>query len=233
MASAYEVALLGVERCGSDIRSLRFEHPDSYEFESGQWFRLTLQTSDGPVTETFSHSSAPSDPYLELTTRMSGSPFKQALAGLAPGDRAGIVGPGGRLLVADDVARVVFLVGGVGITPVRSILREAAVRGRRFDDALLLYGNRDETCVPFLGEFEKMEGIGVRVVVAYERPPLGWSGETGFIAAETVRRHMDVDDGRPFVVAGPPAMVSAMEAVLDNLDVPAGRRIVERFGSAK
>jgi ferredoxin-NADP reductase len=231
MAGGYEVAFLGVERCGTDIWSLRLERPGGYEFEAGQWFRLTLQTTDGPVAETFSHCSAPSDPYLELTTRRSGSPFKQALEGLSPGDRVRIAGPGGRLRVADDVGRVAFLIGGIGITPVRGILRDAASRNRHFDDALLLYGNRDETCVPFIGELSKLGGIGVRVVVAYEHPPLEWTGETGFITAEMVRRHMGADDGRPFVVAGPPAMVSAMEAVLDGLGVPAGRRMVERFTS--
>ncbi len=233
MAGDYEVAFLGVARCGTDIRSLRLERPSGYEFEAGQWFRLTLHTPDGPVAETFSHCSAPSDRYLELTTRMSGSPFKQALEKLVPGDRVRIAGPGGRLRVADDVGRVAFLIGGIGITPVRSVLRDAAARDRHFDDALLFYGNRDETCVPFIGEFEKMDGIGVHVVVAFEHPPRGWTGETGFITAEMVRRHMDADDGRPFVVAGPPAMVSAMEAVLDGLGVPTGRRMVERFTSVK
>jgi glycine betaine catabolism B len=229
MAGGFEVAFLSVERCGTDIRALRLERPGGYEFEAGQWFRLTLQTPSGPLAETFSHCSAPSDPHLELTTRMSGSPFKQALERLVPGDRVRIAGPGGRLRVADDIGCVAFLIGGIGITPVRSVLRDAASRGRHFDDALLLYGNRDETCVPYLGEFEKMDGIGVRVVVAYEHPPRGWTGETGFITADMVLRHMDADDSRPFVVAGPPAMVSAMEAVLEDLGVPAERRMVETF----
>ena len=230
MAGGYDVALLGQEPCGSDIRTLRFERPEGYAFSPGQWFRLTLSTTQGPLTETFSHSSAPSDPYLELMTRMGGSPFKQALAALEPGASAHIVGPGGRLHVADNVERVAFLAGGVGITPVRSILRDAKARGRRFADALLLYGNRDASCVPFLGEFEQMDDIGVRTVAVYERPPAEWSGETGFITAETIRRHVDVDDGRLFVVTGPPTMVSVMESVLDLLGIPVGQRLIERFG---
>ena len=229
MAGGYDVVLSGSERCGSDIRTLRFERPEGYTFEPGQWFRLTLPTSDGPVAETFSHCSAPSDPYLELTTRMSGSAFKEALVALEPGVTVHVVGPGGRLRLGDDVERVTFLVGGVGITPVRSILRDAKARSRRFVDALLLFGNRDESCVPFLGEFEQMGDIGVRAVVVYEDPPAGWAGESGFITAETVRRHVDVADGRPLVVTGPPAMVAAMEHVMDQLGVPVGQRLIERF----
>jgi ferredoxin-NADP reductase len=229
MAGGFDVRYLGHEPCGGDIRTLRFERPDGYAFAPGQWFRLTLSTPEGPLAETFSHCSAPSDPYLELTTRLSRSAFKKALAALEPGTTVHVLGPGGRLRVGDDVERVAFLVGGVGITPVRSILRDAEARGRRFADALLLFGNRDENCVPFLGEFEQMGDIGVRTVVVYEEPPAGWDGESGFITAETVRRHLDVADGRPLIVTGPPAMVTAMEHVLDQLAVPAGQRLIERF----
>jgi len=231
MASGHDVAFLGLMRCGADIVTARFERPEGYSFSPGQWLTLRLDTSDGPHTETFSHCSAPGDPYLEIATRIGGSPFKAALSELAEGTVVHISGPGGHLSVSDAVSRVVFLVGGVGITPVRSILRDAAQRGRVFDDALLLYGNRDESCVPFHAEFEEMGRIGLRLVICYERPPADWEGESGFITADTVRRHLPAEDGRPYVVTGPPVMVSAMEKVLDDLRISAAQRVIERFGS--
>lgn len=231
MTDTHTVALMEQMACGADIRILRFERPPGYAFRPGQWFRLSLETAQGTQTKTFSHCSAPHDPYIEMGTRMSGSVFKQALGKLELGATVRIAGPGGRLELSDEARRVAFLVGGVGITPVRSILRDAMDRGREFDDALLLYGNRDESCAPFLGEFEAMGGVGVRVVPCYERPSVGWQGERGFITEDTVRRHMDPADGRLFVVTGPPPMVSAMESVLSNLAVPTERRLVERFSA--
>jgi ferredoxin-NADP reductase len=231
MTDTYSVALLERQACGSDIQTLRFERPSGYVFRPGQWFTLSLETAQGMQTKTFSHCSAPADPYIEMTTRMSDSAFKQALGVLEPGATVRIAGPGGRLELSQDARHVTFLVGGVGITPVRSILRDAMRRNREFADALLLYGNRDESCAPFLGEFEAMGDIGVRVVVCYERPSVGWQGESGFITADTVRRHMNPSDGRLFVVTGPPPMVSAMESVLSNLAVPPGHWLVERFGA--
>jgi ferredoxin-NADP reductase len=231
VASGYDVAFLERTLCGSDIQTLVFERPSEYEFRPGQWMSLRLQTAEGPAARTFSHCSAPSDPNLEITTRIGSSAFKQALASLEPGTIVHIAGPGGRLSLADDLARVAFLAGGVGITPVRSILRDAVARGRHFDDAVLVYGNRDESCVPFQSELEAMEGIGVRLVVALERPPQDWSGEAGFITAEMVRRYVP-SDGRPFLVTGPPVMVSAIEHVLDELGISQERRIIERFGLA-
>jgi glycine betaine catabolism B len=229
----FDVSYLEHDTCGSDIRTVRLQRPESYRFKAGQWFTLRLDTAQGRVAKTFSHCSAPADPYLELTTRISGSAFKQALAALEPGAKVHIEGPGGRLSLAEDLPTVAFLVGGVGITPVRSILRDAAQRGRRFQDALLLYGNRDESCAPFLAEFEAMTDIGVRVVVCYERPSSGWRGESGFITAEMVRRHLALDNGRPFVVTGPPVMVDAMQSVLDDLAVNDSRRVIERFSDGK
>lgn len=231
MATRYEVVLLGTNLCGDDVLTLRFSRPEGYSFAPGQWFRLTLPTVAGDVTETFSHCSAPSDPDIEMTTRLSGSDFKNALAALEPGARVSITGAGGRLAIPARAERMCFIVGGVGITPVRSMLRDAATTGRHFQDALLLYGNRVERCMPFAEELEGMSSLGVRVVHCIERPSETWNGERGFITADVVRRHVDPDDGRPFLVAGPPVMVSAIEIVLDELAVPNERRIVEHFGA--
>jgi NAD(P)H-flavin reductase len=85
--------------------------------------------------------------------------------------------------------------------------------------------------VPFEAEFMGMAESGVKTVLCYERPPNGWTGESGFITAEMVRRYLAPSEvGRPFIVAGPPVMVTAMERVLDELRVPAADRLVEHFG---
>ncbi len=230
MTVRHEVRLLGREPCGDDILTLRFSRPEGYEFRAGQWFTLTIDTAEGSETKTFSHCSAPADAYLETTTRLSSSAYKKALGHMTPGARAHIAGPGGRLTLGPDIDRACFLVGGTGITPIRSILRDAMHHDRVFADALLLYGNRDESCVPFAEEFARMASHGVRLEVCFENPPVGWTGESGFLTADTVRRHLEDVGATPFYVAGPPPMVSAMERVLDDLGVPTALRHIERFG---
>lgn len=232
MSQAHTVRLLARESCGADVVLMRFEKPDSYEYKPAQWLRLTLETATGPETKTFTHASAPADADIDIVTRLSGSAFKSALGDLEPGDEVRIAGPGGRLRLPDGTARAAFLAGGVGITPARSILRDRMHRRERFADAVLVYGNRDEECAPFLDEFEQMAGLGVRVIPVYEHVAEGSSARHGFITAALVREAMGEDDGRPFVVAGPPAMVEAMEALLDELGIDNTRRLVERFGTA-
>jgi len=233
MRSEYEVEVLSLEMCGSDVISARFTRPPGWGFTAGQWIVLTLPGGNPkPLSKTFTVCSAPSDDYLEITTRVSNSEYKRRLAALIVGERVTVSGPGGRLALPVGARRLAFLVGGVGITPVRSMLRQACSQGSTFDDAVVFYGNRDDSCVPFEAELEAMAGCGVRVVPCFEHPRQGWVGERGFVTAEMVRRHLPAGvDDRPFIVAGPPQMVEAMVAVLDALGVSQERRLIERFGT--
>jgi glycine betaine catabolism B len=212
------------------VTGFRFDKPAGYDFVAGQYFRLTLPTSEGEQTKSFSHASAPMDPFIEMATRMSGSPFKNALSELVRGDEVTIEGPYGRLVLPPDVTRACFLVGGVGVTPARSIIRDAEQRrtGLRMR---LFYGNHDQACIPYSGEFAEYERKDRRfkVVHVLEDPLPGWSGERGFITAELVRRYMDPLDGWHFFLSGPPLMVTAMRQVLEELGVTPERASIEDF----
>jgi ferredoxin-NADP reductase len=230
MSKRYEVEFLGCSECGADIVSCRFSKPEGYTFTAGQYMSLTLQTVEGDQTKPFTHSQAPADPYLELTTRLSGSAFKNELASLREGQVVRIAGPSGKMVLPEGIDTIAFLVGGVGITPARSMLRDAWQRGFLWKDAVVFYGNRDVSCMPFADELAEMLRSGVRVVNVLERAEESWAGYRGFVNAQIVRENLDPFDGRLFCVSGPPAMVVAMEGVLDELGIERGRRLIERFG---
>ncbi len=230
MSESYSVRFLDREMCGADVVMSRFEKPEGYTFTPGQYMLLTLQTAEGEQTKPFTHSQAPGDAYVELTTRLSGSAFKNALMALQAGDSVRIAGPAGRLALPPGTDTVAFLVGGVGITPVRSMLRDARQRQFFWKDAVVFFGNRDRTCMPFAEELAAMATHGVRVVDVLEHGNESWTGYTGFVTADIVRENVDAADGRVFCVSGPPVMVTAMEGVLDELGVSNERRLVERFG---
>ena len=232
MSARYEVSFLERGGCGSDVAWFRFSKPVGYSFTPGQYMLLTLGTADGPQTKPFTHSQSPHDDYLELTTRLSGSAFKNALEALDPGDEVGIAGPAGRLALPPEIDVIAFLVGGVGVTPARSMLRDAWQSGFTWRDAVVFYGNRDPSCMPFAEEFEAMASSGLRLVNVVEHADETWTGYRGFVTADIVRENVELHDGRLFCVSGPPVMVTAMERVLDELGVEPERRLVERFGPA-
>ena len=217
--------------CGSGTATFRFDKPQGYSFVPGQFVMLTLTTAEGEQTKIFSHCDAPGDPYIEITTRLSGSAFKNALEALRPSDEVGMSGPGGRFTVPEGCRKAAFLVGGVGITPARSIIRDAVLRSTGLAVALF-FGNQDQSCIPF---GEELAGYAashpeIEVVNVLAVPEAGWEGETGFITAETVRRHVEGLDGWHWFVCGPPAMVTAMERVVADLGLPDESVSFERFG---
>jgi ferredoxin-NADP reductase len=230
MAQLIEAVVRHIVVCARDTLEVGLSKPEGYTFEAGQWFRLAIDTDEGVQTKTFSHAATPSDPEIMMATRSSESPFKRALSALSVGDRVAISASGGRLSLPRDAPALLFLTGGVGVTPVRSLVMDARARGRDFDDLLILYGNRDPECAPYL---EELAATGARMVPVYEDAPDDWPGERGFISAEMVRRHMGADDGRPVIVTGPPAMVEAMMRVLDEMGIAPSRRLVERFGPSR
>ncbi len=229
MAKNYRASVRAVDTCG-DMATLSLTRPDGFEFEAGQWLRLALPVGGGVATKTFTIASAPADELLEITTRLSGSPYKRVLASLGPGADVDLSGPGGRLRLPGGLTGAVFLAGGVGITPVRSMLRDAVGSGRSFSDAVIVYGNRDPSCVAYAEELKAMRPAGVRVVDVFEEAPASWDGARGFITAQIVREIVDPADDGLFFVTGPPMMVEAMRRVLDELGVSDDRRVVESFG---
>jgi ferredoxin-NADP reductase len=207
-----------------------FTHPKGYRFAAGQFRYLTLATREGEQTKAFTHCDVPGEPVSLLLTRMTGSPFKDALAALRPGDEVEMSGPRGRLTLPEGTMRAGFLVGGVGITPAASIVGDSVAR-RTGLDCLVLYGNTDQSCIPLHGRFAEYAAAGapVRVVDVLSKPLPGWTGESGYISAEILRRHVDPSEPRHWFVSGPPLMVAAMLVVLTECGVPDGRVSSELF----
>ena len=230
MSVEYDVGLIDSTRC-DDTLTLRFERPRGSDFTPGQYFVLTIPTEDGEESKPFSHASAPHADHLEMTTRVSGSAFKHALASAEPGGlHARIRGPAGRFGVSDeDPGPPVFLAGGVGITPVMSILRSVRHAHRELG-ASLIYGNAVYRCVPYWDEIQALDGRLVRTTLVVERPEPGWTGPSGFITPDTVRACVGDLPSHCYYVTGPPVMVEAMGAVLDELGIPGEWRRVEKFG---
>jgi ferredoxin-NADP reductase len=123
-----------------------------------------------------------------------------------------------------------FIAGGVGITGLLSILRTMADRND-VRPAVLVYANGEWEGVAFRQELERLESlINLTVVHVLERPPVSWTGETGYVTAELLSRHLPRGYRRfQFFICGPGALMDAAEAALVELGVPADRVHRERF----
>jgi predicted ferric reductase len=97
---------------------------------------------------------------------------------------------------------------------------------------LLIFGNKNLEETTFREELEELEErLNLTVVHVPEEPPEDWEGESGFVDADLVRRHIDEEqiERRRFFVCGPNPMMDAVEEALDEVGVPNDRVLAERF----
>jgi ferredoxin-NADP reductase len=220
---------------GADTASFRFSRPADYEFVPGQHFSLTLASPEGPLEHRFSHADSPTENHLELTTRLTGSAFKNALDALPPGGEAVFKGPYGHFVFQYETPKIAFLTGGVGITPVRSMLRYLADTygaGRIAGQELVLfYGCMTESGILYKAELEAIARTvpGLRLVYVITMPKKRWRGHRGFITAQTVRAELAAPQAWTYYVVGPPPMIAAMEKVTDELGIPQTQIVTESF----
>jgi ferredoxin-NADP reductase len=213
-----------------DIKSIRFEKPQGFRYLAGQYIFITL--GDGPekMEKHFTLSSSPTEGFLEITKRLTGHPFSNALAGLNSGDKVSIRGPYGDFTFRGEYDKVGMLSGGIGITPLRSMIKYS-IDKELSASIILLYSNRHETDIAFKDELEDMqrENPGIKVIETITRPEPEWKGMTGRINAEMVKKFMPDYIERTFYTSGPPKMVEAMVSLLRELGVPEEQIKQENF----
>lgn len=209
--------------------------PDGHagvRFEAGQFGWLTLGATPFALTQhPFSISSSAEDAaMIELTIKARGD-FTNGIANVKPGARAYLEGPHG-VFTPDrhEGAAFVLIGGGIGITPLMSMVRTFADR----DDARpisLVYGANDWESVTFREEIDELKKkLQLDVLFVLEKGHDGWSGETGRIDAALLDRHLPKRrDRAQYFVCGPSPMMDAMESALSSLGIPADRVHTERF----
>lgn len=155
-APALGLKLVEKENLVDNVWAFRFEPTASLTWIAGQFIRVELP-HDNPDAEGtkrwFTVSSAPYEDIVQITTRITDSTFKQALAALPVGDRLPLLEkPGGDFVWLDSDKPLVFIAGGIGVTPFRSILKQRAHEHLPLD-VTLVYGNRTDAIV-FKDEFD-------------------------------------------------------------------------------
>jgi ferredoxin-NADP reductase len=219
----------------SDTTSYRFTRPPEYAFKAGQWFTITIPSSEGPLDHHFSHADSPTESNVELTTRLTGSTFKNTLDTLPLGSEVEIEGPYGAFLFGYEKPKIAFLTGGIGVTPVRSMLRYLADTGGAArlvgQELIVFYGSMTEDGIVYKDEFDEFERVipRLRVVHVITNATDDWTGYKGFITAGIVRAELAEPRQWTYYVVGPPPMITAMDKVLEQLEIPEGQIVVESF----
>ena len=200
------------------------------DHKPGQFMMLSM-LRDGHMVEPhpFTISSSPTSDDLSVSVKAIGD-FTSTIKDTNPTDQVYIGAPYGTFSFLNyDAMNLVFIAGGIGITPFMSMLRY--MRDRMLErNVLLIWGNKTEQDIAFKDELEKMAASrpSLRVVHVLSNQP-DWPGEKGYVDLELLRKYLDGFENPQFFVCGPPVMMTKVIRALRQAGVPKMRIHYERF----
>ena len=196
----------------------------------GQFMFLRLNRPGRPSEEhPFTISSSPTDEALLCATVKESGDFTDTISETRSGDRAHIEGPCGRFsFLPHNPPAFLFIAGGVGITPIHSMLAYLRDIGDR-RPAVLIYGNKTERDILFDKEFRFLPEH-MKVVHVLSEPDEKWDGHTGYVTTDIIESEAgEVLDHAHVYLCGPPPMMDKVLTSLAELGVEDRKIHYERF----
>ena len=219
----FNVAALKEERGTSWTITLHSVRNKPLHFKPGQFAWLTIWKTPFSDTEhPFSFSSSSERPSeISFTIKDLGK-FTSTIKELKTGQDVYVDGPHGAFSMDryPDTQKLVFIAGGIGITPIMSMLRSMLDRHDR-RSVKLFYNNRDWESVTFreeIAEFEKK--LDLQVIYTLEKPPQKWDGESGYLTELILKKYLPqswIQDDTAIFLCGPQVMMDMVVKQCLNL----------------
>jgi len=223
---------------GNNNLAMWFDRKGSdFTFEPGQYARITLlepiHHDDEGNSRLFSIASSPKKDYVMFTTRALDSAFNKNVLEMPLGAKAEISGFGGNtVLHKNPSVPAVFLIGGIGITPVRCMM-EHIISEKLPYDAYLFYSNPKKESMAFFDDFENWakEYKGFKFLPFIDdRENQEWKYEYGYITKDAITKNIPDVQKPVYYIVGPLAMVESMEKILLELNINPENIKLEKFG---
>lgn len=233
-----QIKLINSEQIAEGTMAFYWEKPAGFDFVAGQFGDYTLinppETDAEGNTRGFSFIVSPDENRLGFASRMRDTAFKRVLKTFQPGDEILMDAPYGDLKLHNNVSRpAVFLTGGIGITPVHSIVLNAAHK-KLPHKIFLFYSNRRPEDAAFLEELSELQKQNpnyklVATMTQIDKSQIPWTGETGYVDEKMLKRYL-VNSANPvYYLTGPGRMVSAMRKLLNTIKVDDDNIKTEEF----
>lgn len=221
----------------------------------GEWDRFDLWPyvveTRHATTRAYSLANHPGEPGIMLNVRIALPPPGAApsvppgivssyLFSLKPGDELVVSGPFGAMHAGEGEREMVFVGGGVGMAPLRSLVLDQLVNLGTRRPISFWYGARSRRELFYVDQFEALAcahpNFRWQVALSEPRPDDAWTGPTGFIH-EVLYEQLLKDHPEPgeceYYLCGPPLMIKALLRVLDDLGVPPESILFDDFGETK
>jgi ferredoxin-NADP reductase len=233
----YLLRLKATTRLAPDVFELRFMSDRRVRFRPGQYLEWTLGHSrpDSRGNRrcfTVASSAAEDEVRLGVKFYPAASSFKRSLLAMRPGDAIAASQPAGEfVLPASRREKLVFMAGGIGITPFRSMIRGLLDQEEK-RSITVLYSNKTAAEIVYADVLEEARlRLGIKTVFTLtdaKSVPPEWQGEVGRVDAEMLAKAVPDYVERVFYLSGPRLLVVGFEEMLRGLGIPK-RRIKTDF----
>jgi ferredoxin-NADP reductase/DMSO/TMAO reductase YedYZ heme-binding membrane subunit len=211
-----------------DVKTFRFVSPDGgplpFEHIAGQYINLHLTIDGKRVNRSYTIASSPTrSAYCEISVKRAAFGSKYLHENWQEGQRVKVSAPAGKFYFAGHEAeRVVLIAGGIGITPMMSVVRSLTDRGWR-GEMYLLFSVRKVADIVFKEELAYLQArfanLHVKVTITND-PDAAWDGARGPITKELVAGFVPTLKHGPVMLCGPDPMMTAMRKLLVELGIP-------------
>lgn len=226
----------GKNEVASGTMEFLFEKPAEITFKAGQFADYTLinppKTDKEGDTRGFS-LGAPYEEDIIFTTRMRDTAFKNNMKEMAMDTEVIFDGPYGSFTLQNNTKiPAVFLSGGIGITPVRSIVLQST-RDKTEHKIFLFYANKTPKDAAYLDELTAAQAENPNFKLIASMTDLegskDWKGETGFFTKEMLQKYLGDLSIPIYYISGPAAMVTSIRKTLNEAGVDDDNIRTEEF----
>lgn len=221
-----------------DVYDFIFVPQRALAFAPGQYMEWTLGHADPDTRGNrryFTLASSPTENHIRLGVKFSGelSSFKRAM--LAMDQRTAIMAgqlAGDFVLPRDQRQKCVFIAGGIGITPFRSMIKYLLdTRQRRA--IVLFYTSKTLDEVVYRDVFDQAQReLGIKTIYTLTDPrnlPPNWRGNVGRITPQLIRSHVPDYLDCVYYISGSQAMIDSFKSVLSEMGIPSGHIKTDLF----
>jgi ferredoxin-NADP reductase/DMSO/TMAO reductase YedYZ heme-binding membrane subunit len=225
-----------------DVKTFRFVNPDGgalpFEHIAGQYLNLKLTIDGKRVNRSYTIASSPTrNAYVEISVKKAPNGYgsKHLHETWQEGQLISISAPAGTFFFAGHEAdKVVLIAGGIGITPMMSVVRSLTDRGWA-GEMYLAFSVRTKPDVVFAHELEDLAARHKKLhvlITLTNDPDAAWSGARGQITKELLEQFIPSFTRGPVMLCGPAPMMTGMRNLLVGMGIPDGEIHQEAFISS-
>jgi len=232
MTSQLTLTFLTKEKIAINVWLFRLKRPENYTFFPGQYVRIFDPVEGQYIFRDFTIASSPlNHQTLDLIVKEGSSKYKEHLFAVGVGEEILVNAPMGRFYLEDtEASELVFLAGGVGISPFYSMMQYLHEKELDLPISLIVsFASPEETIF-----FEKLQQLDkqktIRVIPTFTKySPKNWKGEAGRISKELIKKYIVLDNKKTFWICGSPNFVADMENMLTEMNISLDKIRTEVF----